>query len=153
MAIRSLNQLHHVRTIVLGIRRRWLALRHGIRLHPTSTVSTSGRIVSGGRGSIAIDHDTLIAFKTLLISRDARTGAVRPIRIGPRCFVGGGAVVMPGVTIGEGSIVGGGAVVFDDVPPGTIVVGNPARVIRTGITVGKRGRLAGADDNSRATWK
>jgi len=43
----------------------------------------------------------------------------------------GGAVVLPWVTIGARSVVGAGAVVVRDVPPDTVVVGNPARVVRT----------------------
>ena len=41
-----------------------------------------------------------------------------------------GAVVIPGLRIGEGAVVGAGAVVIEDVPPGTVVVGNPARIIK-----------------------
>lgn len=44
--------------------------------------------------------------------------------------IGAGAVILPGLTIGENAVVGAGAVVTKDVPPGKIVVGNPARVIR-----------------------
>jgi acetyltransferase-like isoleucine patch superfamily enzyme len=50
------------------------------------------------------------------------------IRRGAR--VGGGAVLLPGVEIGEEAFVGAGAVVIEDVPPRTVVVGNPARVLR-----------------------
>jgi acetyltransferase-like isoleucine patch superfamily enzyme len=45
--------------------------------------------------------------------------------------IGAGAVVLPGVTIGEGAMVGAGAVVLADVPSNAVVVGNPARVVRT----------------------
>lgn len=152
MGIRSLNQLAGLRLFILGLRRKWLRRRYGVVIDDTSTISLSGRVIAGEPGSIVIGKDTLVAFKTLLISRETR-GGTRPIRIGDCCFVGGGATVMPGVTIGNESVVAAGAVVFDDVPPRCIVGGNPARVLRTGIEVGKRGRLKGADDNSRRTWK
>jgi len=44
--------------------------------------------------------------------------------------IGGGAVILPGLTIGEKAMVGAGSVVTKSVPPGAVVVGNPARVIR-----------------------
>jgi len=108
--------------------------------------------MSGARGSISIGPDSLVAFKVLLYSRDELTGEVRPIRIGARCFIGGGSIIRPGVEVGEGSIVAAGAVVFNDVPPNSIVAGNPARILRAGIEVGSRGRLKGADENTRRMW-
>ncbi len=54
----------------------------------------------------------------------------RPIRIGRDGWIGGGAIVLPGVTIGDGSVVGAGSVVSRDVPPASLAVGNPARVVR-----------------------
>jgi maltose O-acetyltransferase len=51
----------------------------------------------------------------------------KPIRIGRNVWIGGGAIVLPGVTIGDDAIVGAGSVVTRDVPPGTTVAGNPAR--------------------------
>lgn len=53
-----------------------------------------------------------------------------PITIGDNVWIGGNAIVLSGVCIGEGSVVGAGAVVTSDVPPFTLVVGNPARVMR-----------------------
>ena len=53
-----------------------------------------------------------------------------PIRIGNDAWIGCLALVLRGVTIGEGAIVGAGSVVSKDVPPFTIVAGNPARVVR-----------------------
>lgn len=46
------------------------------------------------------------------------------------CWVGSGAIVLPGVTVGEGAIVAAGAVVSSDVQPYTVVAGNPARAVR-----------------------
>lgn len=54
----------------------------------------------------------------------------KPIHIGSNVWIGGGAIIMPGVTIGDNSIVGAGSVVTHDVEPDTIVVGSPARVLR-----------------------
>ena len=54
---------------------------------------------------------------------------VIPTTVKRRASVGSGAVILAGVTIGEEAIVGAGAVVTKDVPPRTIVVGNPARVL------------------------
>jgi maltose O-acetyltransferase len=54
-----------------------------------------------------------------------------PIAIGDDVWLGGGAIVLPGVTIGDRAVVGAGSVVTRDVPADTVVAGNPARVIRT----------------------
>lgn len=56
--------------------------------------------------------------------------SVRPTRIKRRASIGSGAVLLCGVTVGESAIVGAGAVVTKDVPPFTIVAGNPARILR-----------------------
>lgn len=54
----------------------------------------------------------------------------RPITIGNGCWLGGGVIVLPGVTIGDGSVIGAGSVVTKDIPPNSVAVGNPCRVIR-----------------------
>lgn len=54
----------------------------------------------------------------------------RPITIGRNIWIGGGALVLPGVTIGDDAIIGAGSVVTRDVPAGSTVAGNPARAVR-----------------------
>lgn len=51
----------------------------------------------------------------------------RPVRIGSDVWIGGGAILLPGVTIGDGAVIGAGSVVTRDVAPGVMVAGNPAR--------------------------
>ncbi|PWW24366.1 maltose O-acetyltransferase [Geodermatophilus normandii] len=57
--------------------------------------------------------------------------AAEPITIGDNVWLGGGVVVLPGVTIGADTVVGAGSVVTRDLPAGVVAVGNPARVVRT----------------------
>ncbi len=54
-----------------------------------------------------------------------------PVVIKDGAWLGGGAIVCPGVTIGENTVVGAGSVVTRDLPPGVLAVGNPCRVLRT----------------------
>jgi len=51
----------------------------------------------------------------------------RPVRIGRHVWIGGGAILLPGITIGDDAVIGAGSVVTRDVPAGTTALGNPAR--------------------------
>jgi maltose O-acetyltransferase len=64
-----------------------------------------------------------------------------PVTIGDDCWLGGGAIVCPGVHIGSGCVIGAGSVVTKDIPKGMVAAGNPARVIRKAPVNG-----VGADD-------
>jgi len=67
-----------------------------------------------------LDHDL----------RRAKWEGALPIAIADNVWLGGGVIVLPGVSIGENAVVGAGAVVTRDVPAGVVAVGNPARAIR-----------------------
>ena len=54
----------------------------------------------------------------------------KPVTIGSNCWIGGSVTILPGVTIGEGCVIGAGSVVTRDIPPHSLAVGNPCRVIR-----------------------
>ena len=58
------------------------------------------------------------------------TEYIAPITIGNDCWLGGGTLVMPGITIGEGSVIGAGSVVTKSIPANRVALGNPCRVIR-----------------------
>ena len=57
-------------------------------------------------------------------------GEPQPVKIGDGAFLGVNSAILPGVTVGEGGYVGANAVVTEDVPARSLVVGNPARVVR-----------------------
>ena len=52
------------------------------------------------------------------------------IHIGKNCWIGAGAIILPGVTIGDNSVIGAGSVVTKDIPENVVAVGNPCRVLR-----------------------
>lgn len=86
-------------------------------------------------GGITIDDDAQIAANVQLISNNHDLDnrmviTCKPVHICRRAWIGAGASILPGVTIGENSVVGAGSVVTKDVPADTIVAGNPARIIR-----------------------
>jgi maltose O-acetyltransferase len=84
---------------------------------------------------ISIGDESTLGPGVTILTHDAvpklRTGysVVAPVRIGARVFIGANATILPGVEIGDDAIVGAGSVVRRDVPPGAIVLGNPAREI------------------------
>lgn len=59
------------------------------------------------------------------------------VRIGKNCWIGAGAVIVPGVTIGDNTVIGAGSVVTKDIPENVVAVGNPCRVLRA---IGERDR-------------
>ena len=99
---------------------------------PVSFVGSHGRLDLGDRVSIG-------PRVTLVVSSHANASRVRKvmpnkerrITIGNDVWLGAGVIVLPGITIGECSVIGAGAVVTKDIPPYSIAVGNPARVIKT----------------------
>ncbi|MBP3697457.1 MAG: sugar O-acetyltransferase [Clostridia bacterium] len=60
-----------------------------------------------------------------------------PVHIGRNCWIGAGALIMPGVTIGDNTVIGAGSVVTKDIPANVVAVGNPCRVLRE---IGERDR-------------
>lgn len=54
----------------------------------------------------------------------------KPVVLKRGCWIGAGAIILPGVTVGENAVVGAGSVVVKDVPARTVAVGNPAKVVR-----------------------
>lgn len=90
-------------------------------------------------GNVIIEDGVSIAPRvTLITTSGPNLSIIRPyvktikgkIRIKRGAWIGAGVIILPNVTIGEGTVVGAGAVVIKDVPPYTVVVGVPAKIIK-----------------------
>lgn len=90
---------------------------------------------------IHIGRDSYVAFGAVILTHDMTRGLYADTVVGERCFIGAHSLILPGVTIGDGSIVGAGSVVTRNVPPATIVAGNPAQIVRGGIKTYRFGCL------------
>lgn len=101
--------------------------------HPTHWASTSPFFyVRGNLFSVGKDFgssEDYLAYSPSIVPQAPAT-AFKPVKIGNDVYIGHGAFIMPGVTIGNGAIVAAMAVVTKDVPPYAIVAGNPATIVR-----------------------
>lgn len=91
-------------------------------------------------GKITIGDNVFIAPNVCLITEEhamdvkqrvAGLEYTHPVTIGDNVWICAGVLVLPGVTIGSNSVIGAGSVVTKDIPPNSLAVGNPCKVIRT----------------------
>jgi maltose O-acetyltransferase len=130
----------------------WLFGRWRLHIHGNFTAINPGKIRIGA--NVAINPDVflvaaagitvgdyvVLSARCMLIDTglelddpnpaSARPHFGKPIIVKDGVWIGAGAIVLAGVTIGENSVIGAGSVVTRDVPPFTVVAGNPARVIK-----------------------
>lgn len=105
-----------------------------IRIGANSVVNR--RVYLDGRAPLSIGRNVNISHQVLIqtLTHDPQNptfvAVERPVVIEDHVWIGARALICPGVKLGEGAVVGAGAVVAKDVEPYTIVVGNPARVLK-----------------------
>jgi len=86
---------------------------------------------------ITIGDDVTFAPEVYVLAHDASTKRatghtrIAPVQVGSRVFVGARTTILPGVTIGDDVVVGAASVVTQDIPSGTVAVGNPARPVQS----------------------
>jgi acetyltransferase-like isoleucine patch superfamily enzyme len=111
-----------------------LTVGDGTVLGPDIVIACMGQIEIGERvltASRVFVGDTFHGYRDPEVAIiDQPMADPRPVRIGNGAFIGIGAAVLSGVSVGERAYVAAGAIVTADVPPNAVVAGNPARIIR-----------------------
>jgi acetyltransferase-like isoleucine patch superfamily enzyme len=141
----GLNRLRALRHVLVSTRRLWFTRVFGMDIDPTVQLSLSCKLDMTYPKGVVIGAYSFVAFEARILTHDRTRGLYLTTRIGRNCFIGGRSLILPGVEIGDGCVVGAGSVVTKSVPPGSIVAGNPARILRSGIEVGPYGRFLDAD--------
>jgi maltose O-acetyltransferase len=112
---------------------------YGYQTHIGARTFANFGLVALDVGRITIGDDVQIGPNVQLLTpthpvdpepRRAKWEAAEPITIGDNVWLGGGAIVCPGVAIGANTVVGAGAVVSRDLPANVVAVGSPARIVR-----------------------
>jgi acetyltransferase-like isoleucine patch superfamily enzyme len=111
----------------------------GMTLGSDLRISRSAKLDKTNPKGIHVGDATLISFEAAVLTHDFVSNRFVDTFIGSHCFIGARTIIMPGVRIGDHCIIGSGSVVLSDVPPNSIAVGNPARVVKSGITTGRWG--------------
>lgn len=122
-----------LRSVVVSIRLWFLRYFMKMDIHPTARISLRANLDFTNPSGIHIGEKTYVAFYATILSHDMTRLLHADTYIGRNCFIGAQSIIMPGVRIGDECIIASGAVVTKDVPSNSIVAGNPAQVIRTGI--------------------
>ncbi len=145
----SLNRLSSIRNMLVNAKRKFFVRVLGMDIHPTAQLSLSAKPDKTFPAGVHVGAYSYLAFNSRVLTHDRTRGLYLHTRIGRNCFIGGESIILPGVSIGDNCVIGAGSVVTKDVPDCCIAAGNPAKVIRENIDVGKFGRFLKADDTER----
>lgn len=89
---------------------------------------------------IHIGDNTWILREAMILAHDNCRNYIADVHIGSNCIIGIRSIILPGICIGNQVVIGAGSVVTKDIPNNCVAVGNPAKIIRTGIKV-KDGKI------------
>lgn len=115
-------------------RRRGVKIGEGTCIYRDVELTDDAGLITIGKncvltGCAIIAHDA--STNKYLGLKYGETSITQPVIIEDDCFIGYGAIILMGVTVGKGSIIGAGAVVTKTIPPNSVAAGNPANVICT----------------------
>ena len=118
----------------------WLRKVWGMNLGTGVRISGKARLDYTHPKAIHIGDWTILTPGAQSFTHDFVTREHQDTRIGSHCFIGANAIILCGVTIGDRCVIAAGSVVNKDVPPRSMVAGNPAKIVKSGIKTGRYGR-------------
>ena len=119
--------------VVLTVRRLYLMRIWKMDIGEGTAISGSAKLDKTNPRGIHIGKYSVVTFGAAIVTHDYVNRRHRDVHIGDNCFIGAHSIVLPGVTIGDGCIVAAASVVVRDVPAGSLVTGNPARIVERNI--------------------
>jgi len=125
--------------------RQFLNRVWGMDIGEDCMISFSARMDKTYPRGVHIGTSTAVNFGAVILAHDYTRGMHVDTHIGSRCQIGAHSFIMPGVTIGDECVIAPASVVMKDVPPNTLMAGNPARAIERGIRTGRWGCLIRAE--------
>lgn len=128
-----------IRNFVIEARRLYLNSMWGTHIAEGCAISLDVRLDKTNPRGIHIGRDTSVHVGAAILAHDFVRRVHLDTRVGERCQIGANVIIMPGITVGDDCIITAGSVVVRDVPSGSMVVGNPGRIIENGIVTGKWG--------------
>lgn len=114
---------------------------YGMNISRTARISFGAKLDKTNPKGIYIGANSYVASGSIIFTHDYSRSLYLNTYIGENCFIGANSIIMPGVTIGDNVIIGCSSVVTKNVPSNSIAVGNPAKVIKTGIKTTKFGKM------------
>jgi acetyltransferase-like isoleucine patch superfamily enzyme len=137
-----------LRNRLMSVRCLYLNKVWGMDIANDCAISFDAKLDKANPRGVHIGRETAVSFGAAILTHDFVRNIHVDTRIGERCQIGAHSIIMPGITIGDSCVIAAGSVVIRDVPPGSLVFGNPGRVMETGLVTGKWGVIVSRESKS-----